>query len=227
MRNNDHIPVHHVHGPNPKPMKLNRHHSVRYYVHRVHESLTTRVSKMICATFLGLLFIVGLITFILWLSLRPHRPRFHIHQFNMPGLTQNSGFENAVITFNVTARNANQNIGVNYESMDGAVYYRDQKIGYTPLLFPFYQEPKNTTEVDGELSGASLTVSSDSWSEFQSDRADGSVVFRLELISVIRFKISSWESKRHTMHANCDVGVGSDGTLLANFKDKRCPVYFS
>ncbi|QCE08391.1 NDR1/HIN1-like protein 26 [Vigna unguiculata] len=227
MHNNDHIPVHHVRGSNPKPMKLNRHHSVRYYVHRVHESLTTRVSKMICATFLGLLFIVGLITFILWLSLRPHRPRFHIHQFNMPGLTQNYGFENAVITFNVTARNANQNIGVNYESMDAAVFYRDQKIGYTPLLFPFYQEPKNTTEVDGELSGASLTVSSERWSEFQSDRADGSVVFRLELTSVIRFKISSWESKRHTMHANCDVGVGSDGSLLTNFKDKRCPVYFS
>jgi len=145
----------------------------------------------------------------------------------MPGLTQNYGFENAVITFNVTARNANQNIGVNYESMDAAVFYRDQKIGYTPLLFPFYQEPKNTTEVDGELSGASLTVSSERWSEFQSDRADGSVVFRLELTSVIRFKISSWESKRHTMHANCDVGVGSDGSLLTNFKDKRCPVYFS
>ncbi|KAK7357532.1 hypothetical protein VNO80_16821 [Phaseolus coccineus] len=227
MRNNDHIPVHHVHGPNPKPMKLNRHHSVRYYVHRVHESLTTRVSKMICATFLGLLLIVGLITFILWLSLRPHRPRFHIHEFNMPGLTQNSGFINAVIAFAVSARNSNQNIGINYESMEGAVFYRDQKIGYMPLLFPFYQEPKNTTEVGGELSGASLTVSSERWSEFQSDRADGSVVFRLELTSVIRFKISSWESKRHTMHANCDAGVGPDGSLLTNFKDKRCPVYFS
>lgn len=227
MHNNDHIPVHHVQGSNPKPVKLNRHHTMRYYVHRVHESLTTRVSKMICATFLGLLFIVGLITFILWLSLRPHRPRFHIHEFNIPGLTQDSGFENAVITFKVSARNSNQNIGVYYESMDGAVYYRDTKIGYTPLLYPFYQQPKNTTEVDGDLSGATLTVSSQRWSEFQSDRADGSVVFRLELTSVIRFKISTWDSKRHTMHANCNVGVGPDGSLLTLYKDKRCPVYFS
>ncbi|KAG4998410.1 hypothetical protein JHK82_029193 [Glycine max] len=221
MHNNDHIPVHHVQGSNPKPVKLNRHHTMRYYVHRVHESLTTRVSKMICATFLGLLFIVGLITFILWLSLRPHRPRFHIQEFNLPGLTQNSGFENAVITFKVSARNSNQNIGVYYESMDGAVYYRDQKIGSKPLLYPFYQQPKNTTEVDGDLSGATLTVSSQRWSEFQSDRADGSVVFRLELTSVIRFKISTWDSKRHTMHANCNVGVGPDGSLLTLYKDKR------
>ncbi|XP_027364939.1 NDR1/HIN1-like protein 26 [Abrus precatorius] len=225
MHANDRIPVHHVPGPKPKPVK--RHHSARYYVQRVHDSLTTRVSKIICATFLGLLAIVGLIAFILWLSLRPHRPRFHIHEFNMPGLTQESGIENARITFNVTARNSNQNIGVYYESMDGAVYYRDQKIGSEPLLSPFYQGPKNTTEVDGDLSGATLTVSSQRWSEFQSDRADGMVVFRLELTSVIRFKITTWHSKRHTMHANCDVGVGPDGSLLLNYKEKRCPVYFS
>lgn len=225
MRGNEHIPIHHVQGLNRKPMK--RHHSARYYMQRVHDSLTTRVSKIICATFLSLLAIVGLISFILWLSLRPHRPRFHIHEFSIPGLAQVSGFENAQITFNVTARNANQNIGVNYESMDGAVYYRDQKIGYTPLLFPFYQEPKNTTIVNAVLSGATLTVNSQRWTEFQGDRARGSVVFRLEVTSVIRFKISTWESKRHTMHANCDAGVGPDGSILPLYRDKRCPVYFS
>ncbi|XP_061376555.1 NDR1/HIN1-like protein 26 [Gastrolobium bilobum] len=225
MYSHDHVPVHHVPGPNPRPMK--RHHTARYYVHRVRDSLTTRVSKVICATFLGLLAIIGLITFILWLSLRPHRPRFFIHQFTIPGLAQESGFENAQITFNVTARNSNQNIGVYYESMGGSVYYHDQKIGSTPLPFPFYQGPKNTKEVDGVLGGATLTVSSQSWAEFQSDRADGSVVFRLELTSVIRFKISTWNSRRHTMHANCEVGVGPDGSLLSNYKDKRCPVYFS
>lgn len=96
-----------------------------------------------------------------------------------------------------------------------------------PLLSPFYQDPKNTTEVDGVLTGATLTVNSHHWSEFQIDKGDGSVVFRLELTSVIRFKISTWDSKRHRMHANCEVGVGPDGSLLPLYKDKRCPVYFS
>lgn len=227
MHGNDHIPVHHVPGPNPNPKPVKRHHTARYYVHRVQDSLTTRVSKIICAIFLGLLAIVGLITFILWLSLRPHRPRFFIHEFTMPGLAQNTGFENAQISFNVTARNSNQNIGVYYESMNGSVYYRDQNIGSMPLLSPFYQDPKNTTEVDGVLTGATLTVTSHRWSEFQIDKGDGSVVFRLELTSVIRFKISTWDSKRHRMHANCEVGVGPDGSLLPLYKDKRCPVYFS
>ncbi|KAK7269980.1 hypothetical protein RIF29_22810 [Crotalaria pallida] len=229
MYGNDHIPIRHVPGPNananPKPLK--RHHTARYYVQRVQDTLTTRISKIICTIFLSLLFILGLITFILWLSLRPHRPRFFIQDFSIPGLAQDSGFQNAQITFNVSARNSNQAIGVYYESMGCAVVYGGQKIGSMPLLFPFYQEPKNTTVVDGVFSGATLTVSSERWAEIQGDRARGSVVFSLELTSVITFHISTWHSKRHRMHASCDVRVGTDGYILPAYKGKRCPVYFS
>ncbi|XP_057961823.1 NDR1/HIN1-like protein 26 [Malania oleifera] len=211
----------------PRTRPIKRHHSARYYAHRVHESLTTRLSKWVCTIFLGLLLLLGIITFILWLSLRPHRPRFHIHEFSVPGLGQQNGFENAEITFNVTARNANQDIGVYYDAMDGSVYYKDQGVGSTPLLFPFYQESKNTTVVTGELSGATLNVNSQRWTEFQSDRAKGTVVFRLEISSTIRFRISRWTTRRHRMHANCDAAVGPNGLILATSKDKRCPLYFT
>ncbi|KAF7840673.1 NDR1/HIN1-like protein 26 [Senna tora] len=206
MPDHDHIPIHFA--PDPKPVKRHQHHhTARYFAHRVHNSLTTRLSKLVCATFLSLLAILGLITFILWLSLRPHRPRIHIHGFSVPGLGQESGFENARISFRVAVRNANQNIGIYYEDMNGSVYYRDQKIGSTPLQFPSYQGPKNTTAVDGVLSGATLTVSSQRWTEFLSDKAEGRVVFRLDLTALTRFKISSWESKRQRIHAQCDVAL--------------------
>ena len=227
----DHLPIHRATPATAaagQPREMKRHHTMRYYAHRVHESLTTRVSKLICAIFLGLLFIVGVITFILWLSLRPHRPRVHIHAFSVPGLAQEGGFQDARITFNATARNANQNIGIHYDSMNGSVYYRDQKIGAAPLILePFYQEPKSTKIVEGSFSGATLDVSSQRWMEFMNDRKKGTVVFRLELSAIIRFRVSSWESKRHRMHANCDVDVGPDGLILDVSKNRRCPVYFS
>jgi hypothetical protein len=209
--------------PQPRPIK--RHHTAREIAHRVHESLTTRVSKFICTIFLTFLLVVGMLTFILWLSLRPHRPRFHIHQFSISGLSQETGPENAQIQFNVTARNANQNIVVRYDSMNGSVYYRDQSIGWKPLLFPFDQEPKNTTIITDVFT---LTnVNSQRWTDLNNDRVVGVVVFRLEISSIIRFKISKWESKHHRMHANCDVSVGSDGVILPISKEKRCPVYFT
>ncbi|XP_073311930.1 NDR1/HIN1-like protein 26 [Primulina huaijiensis] len=211
----------------PENRTLNRHHTARYYAHRVKENLTTRVSKLICTIFLTLLFLVGIISFILWLSLRPHRPRFHIEEFSIPALVQDSGFQNAQIIYNVTARNANQNIGIYYDSMQVTVYYQDQSIGSSPVLSSFYQKPKNTTIIAGTLRGASLTVNSEQWEQFMATRAQGQAVFRLDVVSVIRFKISSWDSKHHKMHADCPVGVGPDGLILPVYKDKRCSVYFS
>ncbi|XP_021599955.1 NDR1/HIN1-like protein 26 [Manihot esculenta] len=206
---------------------IKRQHTARYYAHRVRESLTTRVSKLICAIFLIILFVLGIVAFILWLSLRPHRPRIYIHDFSIPGLGQANGFENAEIIFNVTARNSNQHIGFYYDNVVGSVYYKDQRIGDTPLLNPFYQEAKNTTIMYGVLSGATLTVNSHRWMEFLNDRSKGTVIFRLDVTSNIRFKVSSWSSKRHRMHANCDVGVDPNGSILASYKNKRCPVYFT
>lgn len=223
MSTSEQLPIHFSSGTQPPK----RHHKARYYAHRVRESLTTRVSKIICATFLAILFVAGIITFILWLSLRPHRPRFHIKDFSVPGLDQPNGFENAEIIFSVAARNPNQQIGFHFDSMKGSVYYRDQLIGSTLLSDSFNQGPKNTTVFNEVLSGATLTVNSQRWMEFMNDRALGTVVFRLDVSSSIQFKVSTWDSKRHHMHANCDVAVGPDGSILARSKDKRCPVYFT
>ncbi|XVE51166.1 hypothetical protein DITRI_Ditri02bG0017600 [Diplodiscus trichospermus] len=213
--------------PQSQSQPIKRHHTARYYAHRVRESLTARVTKFFCAIFLSLLLVVGIVLFILWLSLRPHRPRFHITEFTVPGLAQPTGFENVQIMFNVTARNANQNIGIYYDSMVGLVFYKDQNMGSTPLLRPFYEEPKTTTIVYGTFSPATLTVNSSHWNEFHRERQHGSVVFRLDITSVIRFKILSWKTKHHKLHVSCDVAVGPDGSILPSWKNRRCPVYFS
>ncbi|KAB1201333.1 Protein NDR1 [Morella rubra] len=151
-----------------------------------------------------------------------HPPEIYVHEFFVPGLDQATALKNVEISFNVTVRNPNQNIGIFYDSMNGSVYYNDQQIGTKPLLFPFYQEPKNTTVVADVI-----TVSSQRGTELMGDLAAGKVVFRLQITSTIRFKISTWDSKHHQAHASCDISVGRDGTILPISKDKRCPVYFT
>ncbi|MFS8015356.1 hypothetical protein Hanom_Chr15g01355441 [Helianthus anomalus] len=111
------------------------HHNTKYNAHHVQDSLTTRVTKLICAVFLSILFTVGLVTFILWLGLRPHRPRFHVQQFSFPSLAEPNGFSTAQLTFNVTARNPNIEIGIYYDTVNLTLYYRDQVRGghtYSP-----------------------------------------------------------------------------------------------
>ncbi|KAL5978242.1 hypothetical protein ACLOJK_029359 [Asimina triloba] len=213
----NHQPYPHV----PPARRLSK--GTRYYAHRVRESLTTRVSKFLCSCLLGLLLILGLVAFILWLSLRPHRPRFYVNAFSASGLNAENGFQNALITFNASFRNPNQNVGIYYDAVDGTVYYRDQRIGVTPLMLPFYQPPKTTTVVNGTLAGASLLVANESWRQYV---ANGTLGFRLELTSSIRFKVARWVNRRHRMDASCDVTVGADGQILDASKGKRCSFYF-
>ncbi|KAI3680570.1 hypothetical protein L6452_35343 [Arctium lappa] len=201
-----------------------QHHHAQYNKHHAQESLTTRVSKLICAVFLSILFTVGLVTFILWLSLRPHRPRFHIHEFSIPSLAEPNGFSNVHVTYNVTAQNPNLDIGIYYDTMNLTLYYQDQTIAETPLLFPFYQSSKNTAIVYGTLSGPTLRINYARWIQLLAARKQGSVPFRLDVASSIRFKVSAWDSRHHKMHANCEIGVGSNGMLLESDKEKKCPI---
>lgn len=229
MNHQNHLPIHRVDNGH-KPV-FQRHHTARYYAHLVKESLTTRVSKFICTIFLFILFVAGLIAFITWLSLRPHRPRFHIEEFSIPALAQaqqSAPPEIAVVNFNVTIRNPNHKVVVHYESIECAILYKDQPIGGTPLVTEqFDQESKNTTILQTGFGGPSLTMKTERWTEMQHDLAAGSVPFRLEITSVIKFKILSWKTRTHKMHANCVATVGLDGSLLPNLADKRCPVYFT
>lgn len=206
-------PVRSQPAPQPAPHRTR---TTRYYARMVQESLTSRVGKFICSIFLSLLLVAGLILFILWLSLRPHGPRFYLNSFvlNQPG---------SPISFSVSDHNPNKNIGIYYSDINSSVYYFDQVIASGPVMFAFYQPPKNTTPIQGQLAAAAnMPV----LSQNTGNQSTGQVQLRLELESTIRFKVSTWDTHNHHMHVSCDLTVGADGNLLPQFVNERCPIYF-
>ncbi|KAK0579625.1 hypothetical protein LWI29_028849 [Acer saccharum] len=186
-------------------------------------------AKLILANFLTTIFVIGLILFLVWLGLHPHFPSFQIQNFSVPGLDQLNGFRNVNITFNVAVRNPNRSTWILYESIDGSIYYKDQKVGVMPLLYSFNQSPKNTTILQ-QVFGWTVTMSSANnhrWREIMNDRTGGTVKFSVRLASFIRFKNSIWDRRHHRMHAECDIDVGPDGLILPSSVHDRCPVNLS
>ncbi|CAN6452165.1 unnamed protein product [Victoria cruziana] len=213
-----------THQPAPPPPPRRTRQS---YTDRVKEGLSSRATKCVCSIFLTLLLIFGIIAFVLWLSLRPHRPRFRIEGFSVPGIGRKGGLENAIITFNFTIRNPNQNIGIYYDSMEAQVFYGDRLLGETSLASHFYQSPKNTTVVLGQVSAKPLPAADPVWQSIVSDRSAGKVGFRVEMTIEVRSKVASWNGRKdHTMHVECPAEVGSNGSILTQSVDRRCPVYF-
>lgn len=198
-----------------------RHVRTRRYAHLVQESLTSRFAKCVCSIFLSLMLLVGVIFFVLWLSLRPHRPRFYLNSFSLarPGGGSSSS-PVAAAAFNVSDRNPNQNVGIYYGDVTGSVYHRDGLVASGHVMDQFYQPSKSTTLMQGQLpAAANATLPS-------ADAGTGRVELRFELQSTIRFKVNMWDSRRHNMHVSCDVVVGGDGNLLPEYVNERCSIYF-
>ncbi|XP_052181943.1 NDR1/HIN1-like protein 12 [Diospyros lotus] len=194
--------------------------------HYVREHLNTRFLKFVCTIFLGFLLLVSILAFILWLSIRPHRPWIYIRDFWVPGLTHPDGFDNANVNFHLSARNPNHMIGVYYDAMRVTLTYRYRTLGGAKLLAPFYVPPDNTTVLHGVFSGSMMGVNKRRWMEFQADRRRGEVTFRLKITSTIRFRVFQRQTSRRKMHSICLVGVDRNGLILDRYKDRRCLSYF-
>ncbi|XP_074590353.1 NDR1/HIN1-like protein 26 [Curcuma longa] len=193
---------------------------------RVLQSLTSRFVKCLCSVLLFLLLVTGVILFVLWLSLRPHRPRFHLAAFSAPGVADAAGLADLAFAFNVTDRNPNQKIGIYYGAISGAVYYQDQQVASGPVMLPFYQPPKNTTAIAGKMAGTTIPSGSAMAAQLAAQAAAGRIELRLELSSVIRFKVRVWDTRQHHLHVQCNLAVGSDGEILPESKGVRCSMYF-
>ncbi|XP_042383207.1 NDR1/HIN1-like protein 26 [Zingiber officinale] len=198
----------------------------RFSSRRTLESLTSRFAKCLCSVLLSLLLVAGVILFVLWLSLRPHRPRFHLADFAAPGIGDPASLADSAFSFNVTDRNPNQKIGVYYDAMDGSVYYRGRLVASGPVMFPFYQPSKNTTAIAGQVAGVRMPKGSAVAAQLAADAAAGRVELRLELSSIVRFKVRVWDTRQHHLHVECRVVVGSDGRILPESRGIRCSIYF-
>ncbi|CAN0912699.1 NDR1/HIN1-like protein 3 [Linum grandiflorum] len=185
----------------------------------------TKLHFSICIT---ILFFVGVILLICWLSLRPHGPKIHVHDFAILGAGQtetNNGFKSTRIVYNVSVRNPNQRVWISYATLTTVLYHNGQLIGSTPSFSSFDQEPKNTLYIDHVLTGDAISSGSgdDRWMDIMmNDGGEGRVEFGLELKSSLRYEKTMWDLRRHNVHAKCEVPVGKDGSLLPAYQGKEC-----
>ncbi|KAL5198719.1 hypothetical protein ABZP36_002231 [Zizania latifolia] len=190
------------------------------------QSPAMRCINFLCAVLLTLVLVAGVILFVLWLSLRPHKPKFFLTDFSIPNVNRQSGAVNLPVGFSVDEHNPNQKIGIHYDSMYGSVYYGDQLIASGQVMYPFYQAPKGDTPVTGQLSASGPTPNDPAWQRFAGDVAAGSVPLRLMLNSTVRFQVKVWDTREHRMKVDCEFKVNGDGTLQQQYRNSRCGLYF-
>uniref|UniRef100_A0A1D1ZK44 Uncharacterized protein At1g08160 n=1 Tax=Anthurium amnicola TaxID=1678845 RepID=A0A1D1ZK44_9ARAE len=175
---------------------------------------------------ISVLLLVGFATFILWLVLRPHLPEFavtsaSVSSFRLSASTQLS----ADFNLTLSVRNRNKKMGIFYDRVQAAVFYRQDPIAGTSLP-PFYQGKGDSTVLPARLAAVAEYVDPD----LTKDRAvAGAVDFDVKVMAWVRFRAGVWRTRRHVMRVFCgDVRIGfSNSTAVVGSlvgQPKRCQV---
>uniref|UniRef100_A0A0D9W9W2 Late embryogenesis abundant protein LEA-2 subgroup domain-containing protein n=1 Tax=Leersia perrieri TaxID=77586 RepID=A0A0D9W9W2_9ORYZ len=189
----------------------------------------TRCTKLVCSWFLSLLLVAGVLLFVVYLVVRPHRPRFHLTSFSASGLGGGGG--PVVLSGQIAIRNPNHDLAFFFDRILMSIQYRDAEVveGKDLTGGPLYQPPKTTAPVGFEGVAVPAGAATDLMARDAAGGGGGGgghVAFTVRVRSRIRVRVAFWGSHWHPVHATCDVAVGPDGQMLPEFKDKRCGIDF-
>ncbi|KQK08553.1 NDR1/HIN1-like protein 12 [Brachypodium distachyon] len=190
----------------------------RRVAHRTRDSCAAVFANTLCSVILGVLLVAGVALFVVWLSLRPHRPRFSLASFSITG---------GQVAFNVSDRNPNRHIGVYYDATRAEVRFYDTLVAAGPAFADgWYQPNMSTVSITGLLDVVGPGTRDPSWPSFNAALHAGRLPLRLQLSTAIRFRVNVFHSGRQRMHVNCELVVGADGNLLPESVGVPCDRYF-
>jgi len=185
-----------------------------------------RCTRLLCSAFLTALLIAGVVLFVVYLAVRPHRPRFHVTGFSVSGIAPSSGGGAVAMSGQLSIRNPNRDIAFFYDRFYLSVEYRGTGVvkGQALTTAPLYQPPKTTSPLVFEGVAASSAGG-----DMARDAAEtgGRVEMTVKVRSRIRARLAFWGNRHwHPLNVRCEVAVGPDGQLLAEYLQKRCSIDF-
>ncbi|KAL7218069.1 hypothetical protein ACSBR2_011357 [Camellia fascicularis] len=169
----------------------------------------------------------GLTALFMWLSLRTTNPICSIQYFYVPALNKTSNSQNnTTIYFDLKLDNPNKDKGIYYDTLNLTLYYPPNK------TFPianqsfssFYQgHHKNAHRTE------TVATRGVPWKKVVAAE-NLSTVFRVDLVTAVRFKILAWKTKKHRLVVGADVEVNDSGEkvykkgirLRSGAPERRC-----
>ncbi|XP_042475176.1 NDR1/HIN1-like protein 10 [Macadamia integrifolia] len=177
---------------------------------------------------LAVVVIIGCITFITWLVLRPRVPEFQLDSASVSSFNVSSSDLTANWDLNFTVRNPNKKLTVFYSNFRGVIFYDRMQLAETSLP-PFEQGKRNQTTVRAKFAASSTYVDDNLAKSLATDRSQGAVSFNVRLVTWVKFKTGWWRTRMHWMSVHCsDVRISfksNSGVGSLTGGPRGCDVY--
>ncbi|KAF8392022.1 hypothetical protein HHK36_022362 [Tetracentron sinense] len=155
-----------------------------------------------------ILFVIILTGFLIWLILRPTKPRFTLQDATIYAFNPSSAsLLNSSIQVTIISRNPNDKLGIYYGELDVYATYRNQQITLSTKLPPTYQGHKTSKFWSPLLMSSSIPVESYIGVLLSQDQSAGMVVVNIEIDGRVRWKVGSWKSGRFHLHFRCPANI--------------------
>ncbi|CAL9778428.1 unnamed protein product [Musa acuminata subsp. burmannicoides] len=180
-------------------------------------------NRRIFGCILATIIVILLIILIVWLALRPTKPRFYLQdavvlQFNYTGPPSN--LLSTVIQVTLSSRNPNDRVGIYYDRLDVYAAYKYQQISVASALPPMYQGHNDIDVWSPYLYGPDVPVAPYLCEPLTQDESSGFLLLHVKIDGRIRWKVGSWISGHYHLFVSCPAfltfqngGSGSGGTV--------------
>ncbi|XP_043716635.1 NDR1/HIN1-like protein 10 [Telopea speciosissima] len=183
--------------------------------------------RSLTITIIVVIVIMGAISLIIWLIIRPRVPEFQLDSASVSYFNVSTSNLTANWDLGFTIRNPNKKLSVYYDSFFVNMLYGREDLAETSLP-PFDQGTRNQTTLRAKFAAASTYVEDNAAKSMAADRSLGAVNFNVKLVSWVRFKSGGWRTKRHLMSVHCRVRVSfSSNSRVGYLSDgsRGCDVY--
>ncbi|CAA6667621.1 unnamed protein product [Spirodela intermedia] len=144
-----------------------------------------------------LVFLVLLTVLIVWLVLRPTKPKFYLQDASVTFFNASSEFPNLIsVSIQVARRVRGVHVAADHSR--------------TPLP-PTYQGHKDVLLWSPFLCGVNVPIAPYLAASLAQDKSDGLLILRVKILGRVRWKVGSWTSNRYRLTVDCPALLSFSG----------------
>ncbi|KAF0899560.1 hypothetical protein E2562_020766 [Oryza meyeriana var. granulata] len=172
-----------------------------------------RLYRRCCAALFAILLLLLLIVLIVWLVLRPTKPRFYLNDLTVVCLNVTTGgaaagayyYSYLAVTMQATlaARNGNDRVGIYYDRADVYAEYKGLRITVPTSLPPVYQGHPDLTVWSPFLSGNNVQLPPYLAVSLTQDETAGYLLVTIRVDGWIRYKAGAFITGHYHLRVRC------------------------
>ncbi|CAN6439086.1 unnamed protein product [Victoria cruziana] len=160
---------------------------------------------------IAIVVVLGIAALVVWLVLRPTAINFYVEEASLTRFNlTNATTLHYDLKLNVSIRNDNKKIGIDYDKLEATPYYAGERFGWDQLP-GFYQGHRNTTVLQIAFKGQALILPGDFVaSVFDDQKARGFYYLDVKIKPKMRFKIGHLKTTEYSPKVWCYLQLALD-----------------